>query len=349
MKQNQEHECECGHDHYEDECHCGHSHAHDCSHDDCECGDPDCHCNEEEEDKEHLHQPSKYDMALAKYETALGDDAVTQAVDAVIEARVPENNTVEVKKRILSCLDLTSLRTTDTDESILHLVERVNAFDDTYPDLPCVAAVCTYPNFSHLVSQSLEADKVEVAAVSGGFPSAQTFTEVKVAETAMALHEGATEIDIVMPVGKFLDGNYEDLCDEIDELKELCGEKPLKVILETGLLRSASNVKKASILGMYSGADFIKTSTGKDGSVATPEAAYVMCQAIKEYHEQTGRMVGFKAAGGIRSIHDALVYYSIVKEMLGTEWLTPQYFRIGASSLANALVNDIVGEEVNFF
>lgn len=349
MKDNKEHECECGHEHEDKECRCGHDHAHGCSHDNCTCDDPDCECDGEEEDKEHLHQPSKYDAALAKYETQLDDATVTQAVDAIIEARVVENNTDEVKKRILSCLDLTSLRTTDTDEDILHLVERVNAFDDAHPDMPCVAAVCTYPNFSHLVSQSLEADKVEVAAVSGGFPSAQTFTEVKVAETAMALHEGATEIDIVMAVGKFLDGNYEELCDELDELKELCGTKLLKVILEAGLLPSATDVKKAAILAMYSGADFIKTSTGKDGSIATPEAAYVMCQAIKEYHEQTGRMVGFKAAGGIRCVHDALVYYSIVKEILGTEWLTPRYFRIGASSLANALVNDLLGEDTNCF
>ena len=342
MNHKKEHECECGHEHNNKECCCKHDHNHDCSHDHCE-------CNEEEEDKEHLHQPSKYDAALARYETQLNDADITQAVDNIIQTHVTENNTTEVKTCILSCLDLTSLRTTDTEEDILRLVERVNAFDDAYPNMPCVAAVCTYPNFCHLVSQSLEADNVEVAAVSGGFPSAQTFTEVKVAETAMALHDGATEIDTVMAVGKFLDGNYEDLCDELDELKELCGTKPLKVILEAGLLHSAANVKKAAILAMYSGADFIKTSTGKDGSVATPEAAYVMCQAIKEYHKQTGRMVGFKAAGGIRSVHDALVYYSIVKEVLGTEWLTPRYFRIGASSLANALVCDLLGKDVKCF
>ena len=347
MKQIHEHECGCGHAHEDDECRPGHARNHDCSHDDCECNDPACGCDDD--DKEHLHQPSKYDAALARYDTRLDDAEVTKAVDAIIEARIVANNTKEVKERLLSCLDLTSLHATDNDESILRLVERVNAFDNAHPDLPHVAALCTYPLFSGLVSQSLEADRVEVAAVSGGFPSSQTFTEVKVAETAMALHEGATEIDVVMPVGRFLDGNYEDLCDELDELKELCGDKLLKVILETGLLGSASNVKRAAILAMYSGADFIKTSTGKEGSVATPEAAYVMCQAIREYHEQTGRMVGFKAAGGIRSVHDALVYYSIVKEVLGSEWLTPRYFRIGASGLANALVNDLLGEEVNFF
>lgn len=348
MKHDHEHECTCGHDHHEEECCCGHSHEAECRHDECHCDDPDCDCAGDD-DKEHLHQPSKYDMALAKYDTRLDDGAVTQAVDAIIEAKVPANDTAEARRQILACLDLTSLRTTDNDESILRLTERVNAFDDAYPDLPNVAALCTYPVFSHLVSQSLEADKVEVAAVAGGFPSAQTFTEVKVAETAMALHEGATEIDIVMPVGRFLDGNYEDMCDEMEELKDLCGDKLLKVILETSLLGTASQIKRAAILAMYSGADFIKTSTGKDCSVATPEAAYVMCQAIKEYHELTGRMVGFKAAGGIRTVHDALVYYTIVKEVLGAEWLTPRYFRIGASSLANALLADLTGNEVNFF
>ena len=350
MKETHEHECHFGHHHHDDEgCHCEQEYGHDCCHDD-EC---DCEACEDtpadDEDREHLHQPSKYDAALAKYETHLDDDAVTQAVDAIIESKVADNDNEEVKKLLFSCLDLTSLRTADNDESILRLVERVNAFDNTHPDLPHVAAICTYPNFSHLVSQSLEAEGVEVAAVSGGFPSAQTFTEVKVAETAMALHEGATEIDIVMPVGKFLDGNYEDLCDEIEELKDICGDKPLKVILETSLLRSASNIKRAAVLAMYCGADFIKTSTGKDCSVATPEAAYVMCQAIREYHTQTGRMVGFKAAGGIRSVHDALVYYSIVRELLGKEWLTPRYFRIGASSLANALLSDLLGEETKAF
>lgn len=349
MKHNHEHECECEH-HHEEACNCGHHHEHECDHETCDCDDMDCECDhDDEEDKEHLHQPSKYDMALSKYDTQLNDAAITHAVDAIIETKIAGNNSTDTKKFLLSCLDLTSLRSTDNDESILRLTERVNAFEAAYPDLKNVAAICTYPNFSHLVSQSLEVEEVEVAAVSGGFPSAQTFTEVKVAETAMALHEGATEIDIVMPVGKFLDGNYEDLCDEIEELKDMCGDKKLKVILESSILQTASNIKKASILAMYCGADFIKTSTGKDGTEATPEAAYVMCQAIKEYHAQTGRAVGFKAAGGIRSVHDALVYYSIVKEILGSEWLTPERFRIGASSLANALLSDITGEESKFF
>ena len=194
---------------------------------------------------------------------------------------------------------------------------------------------------AEIVNDTLEADHVNIACVSGGFPSSQTFTEVKVAETAMALHAGADEIDIVIPVGKFLEGDYEGMCDEID--------KHLKVILETGALKTASNIKKASILSMYSGADFIKTSTGKENPAATPEAAYVMCNAIKEYHRETGRKIGFKPAGGINTVKDALTYYTIVKEVLGKEWLNNQLFRLGTSRLANLLLSDILGQETKFF
>ena len=184
---------------------------------------------------------------------------------------------------------------------------------------------------------------------AGGFPSSQTFTEVKVAETALALADGATEIDIVIPVGKFLSGDYEGMCDEIEEIKSICGDRQLKVILETGALKSVSNIWKAAILTMYSGADFIKTSTGKQEPAATPEAAYVMCQAIKAYYEKTGRKVGFKPAGGINCVNDALVYYTIVKEVLGEEWLNNKLFRMGTSRLANLLLSEIVEKEVKFF
>ena len=197
---------------------------------------------------------------------------------------------------IYSCLDLTSLKCTDNAESILKLTEKVNSLDEEHPDLKNVAAICVYPNFANIVSNSLEVEGVEVACVSGGFPSSQTFSEVKIAETALALQEGATEIDIVLSVGKFLSGDYESVCDEIQELKDLCGDSTLKVILETGALKSSSYIKKAAILSMYSGADFIKTSTGKETVGATPEAAYTMCCAIKEYHSKTGRKIGFKAA-----------------------------------------------------
>ena len=292
---------------------------------------------------------SKYELALSKYNTHLHDDEIMMKVDQLIEKHLGENNNIDVKKEIFHCIDLTTLKCTDSEESVMKFTEKVNEFVDKYPDLENVAAICVYPNMTEIVSDSLEADNVKIACVSGGFPSSQTFMEVKVAETAMALHAGAEEIDIVMPIGKFLCGDYEGMCDEIGELKDICGEKPLKVILETGALRTASNIKKAAILAMYAGADFIKTSTGKEAISATPEAALIMCEAIKEYHRETGRKVGFKAAGGIDSVKKALAYYTIVKEVLGEEWLNNGLFRIGTSRLTNLLLSDIIGEEVKFF
>ena len=301
---------------------------------------------------EHYHETeetSKYENALALYPDILSDEQVKARTAKIIDKYVAENNTLEVKKQLFNCIDLTTLKTEDSEESVLKFTERVNDLENEYPDLKNVAAICVYPNFAKIVSQSLEVESVNVACVSGGFPSSQTFTEVKVAETALALADGATEIDIVIPVGKFLSGDYEGMCDEIEEIKSVCGERHLKVILETGALKSAENIWKASILAIYSGADFIKTSTGKQEPAATPEAAYVMCQAIKAYHEKTGRKVGFKPAGGINSVNDALVYYTIVKEVLGKEWLNNELFRIGTSRLGNLLLSEIVGEEVKFF
>lgn len=300
---------------------------------------------------EHLHEEmqSKYVLALSKYNTHIHDDEVMTKVDSLIEKKLDENDTIEVKKQLLHCIDITTLKCTDTEESVMKFTEKVNEFVDKYPDLENVSAICVYPNMAEIVHNTLEADNVKIACVSGGFPSSQTFMEVKVAETAMAIHTGAEEIDIVMPVGKFLCGDYEGMCDEIGELKDVCGEKTLKVILETGVLRTASNIKKAAILAMYSGADFIKTSTGKEAISATPEAALVMCEAIKEYYKETGRKVGFKAAGGIDSVKKALAYYTIVKGVLGEEWLNNGLFRIGASRLANQLLADITDEENKFF
>ena len=291
----------------------------------------------------------KYLTALAKYDTQLNDADVQVQVAALIEKKVPENNTEEVKKFLFNCIDLTTLNTTESDESVMRFTEKVNRFDDEFPDLKNVAAICVYPNFAQVVKDTLEVEGINIACVSGGFPSSQTFTEVKIAETAMALADGADEIDIVIPVGAFLSGDYETMCEEIMELKETCKEHHLKVILETGALKTASNIKKASILSMYSGADFIKTSTGKQQPAATPEAAYVMCQAIKEYYEQTGNKVGFKPAGGINTVNDALIYYTIVKEVLGKEWLSNELFRLGTSRLANLLLSEIKGEELKFF
>jgi deoxyribose-phosphate aldolase len=292
---------------------------------------------------------NKYEEALSKYNTILSDDEVKAKTALLIENHLAENLTPEVKKFLFHCIDLTTLKCTDSDESVMKFTKKVNEFEDKYPDLDNVAAICVYPNFAEVVNDTLEADHVNIACVSGGFPSSQTFMEVKVAETAMALHTGADEIDIVIPVGKFLAGDYEGMCDEIEELKATCGEHHLKVILETGALETANNIKKASILSMYSGADFIKTSTGKEKESATPEAAYVMCQAIKEYYQVSGRKVGFKPAGGINTVKDALVYYTIVKEVLGKEWLTNELFRLGTSRLANLLLSDILGEETKFF
>ncbi|BEH00012.1 deoxyribose-phosphate aldolase [Bacteroides sedimenti] len=294
-------------------------------------------------------EKTKYEIALEKYNTDLSDNDIKAKVAALIEKNLAKNNTEEVKRFLFHCIDLTSLNTTDSTESILSFTEKVNRFADEFGDMENVAAICVYPNMAQVVNDSLEADDVKIAAVSGGFPSSQTFIEVKIAETAMAIMEGANEIDIVIPVGKFLSGDYEDMCDEIQELKDTCKENTLKVILETGALESASNIKKASILSMYAGADFIKTSTGKQQPAATPEAAYVMCEAIKEYYDLTGNKIGFKPAGGINSVQDALVYYSIVKEILGEEWLTNELFRLGTSRLANLLLSDIKGEEVKFF
>lgn len=305
--------------------------------------------NEEELGTVANNNHNKYNEALSKYNTALKDDEVAAATAKLIEKHLEENNTKEVKKFLFHCIDLTTLKCTDSEPSVMQFTQRVNDFVDKYPDLDNVAAICVYPNMAEIVNDTLEADNVNIACVSGGFPSSQTFIEVKVAETSLALHAGADEIDIVISVGKFLSGDYEGMCDEIEELKDVCGKKHLKVILETGALATAENIKKASILSMYSGADFIKTSTGKEKPAATPEAAYVMCQAIKEYFLETGRKVGFKPAGGINTVEDALTYYTIVKEVLGKEWLNNELFRLGTSRLANLLLSDITGEETKFF
>ncbi len=292
---------------------------------------------------------SKYEAALAKYNTNIDDTEVREAVKKIIAEKVHENDTLEVKKFLMGSIELTTLKTTDSEESVLAFTERVNQFDEAYGDLPHVATICVYPCYAKVVSETLEIDGVEIACVSGSFPSSQALIEVKVAETALAIKDGATEIDIVMPVGKFLSGDYEGVADDISELKQTCGNKAMKVILETGCLKTASNIKKASIIAMYAGADYIKTSTGKLEPAATPEAAYVMCQAIKEYYNETGIQIGFKPAGGINSVMDALIYYTIVKEVLGEKWLTNKWFRLGTSRLANMLLSEIEGQEIKFF
>ena len=297
-----------------------------------------------------IKENSKYEQALSQYNCELNDAEIKAKVRDIIATKVPENDTLDVKKFLFGSIELTTLKPTDSDVSVMAFTERVNAFDNEYPNLPHVATICVYPCFAEIVKDTLEVDGVEIACVSGSFPSSQARIEVKVAETALAVKDGATEIDIVMPVGKFLSGDIEGVCDEISELKAICGENvPMKVILETGCLGTASNIKKASILAMYAGADYIKTSTGKEKISATPEAAYVMCQAIKEYYEKTGIQIGFKPAGGLNTVMDAIIYYTIVKEVLGEKWLTNKYLRLGTSRLANLLLSEIEGEEIKFF
>ena len=292
---------------------------------------------------------NKYEQALSLYNCELYDEAVARQVATLLNEHLEENNTKDVKKFLFNSVELTTLKTTDSEDSVLRFVENVNRFDREYPELGNVATVCVYPNFAKICYECLENDDVEIACVSACFPSSQSFIEVKVAETALALKDGATEIDIVMPVGKFLAEDYEGVCDEIAELKATCGDKSMKVILETGCLKTASNIKKASILAMYAGADYIKTSTGKLEPAATPEAAFVMCQAIKEYYDKTGIQIGFKPAGGMKTVKDALTYYTIVKEVLGEKWLTNKWLRLGTSSLANKLLSEILDKEIKFF
>ena len=270
-------------------------------------------------------------------------------VKNLIDKNLSKYSTPEVYKQLFNCIDLTTLRATDSPRSVADFTERVNQFETEHPEMPNVAAICVYPNFAQVVRAVLEVSEVDIACVSGGFPSSQTFPEVKVAETALAVAGGADEIDIVINVGDFLDGDYESVCDEIAELKEATRDGRLKVILESGALKTAENIRNASLLAMYSGADFIKTSTGKEYPGASHFAAYVMLHAIKEYYEATGRMVGFKPAGGVRTPEDAVGYYILVKEILGDKWLTNEYFRIGASGLANNLLTAIFGTETKFF
>lgn len=282
--------------------------------------------------------------------TVIEDDAQVQAaVEKILTEHFDENNNKEVYKFLFNAIDLTTLNATDSPQSVARFVERVNAFDEEHPELKNVAAICVYPNFAQIVRTVLDVTDVEIACVSGGFPSSQTFPEVKIAETALAVEGGADEIDVVINVGNFLDGDWEEVCDELAEIKHSCRGSKLKVILETGALKSAANIKAASVLSLYSGADFLKTSTGKGYPGASLEAMYVMAQAVKEYYEKTGNMVGLKAAGGVATTADAVKYYTVVKEVLGEQWLTNEYFRLGASRLANTLLGDILGEETKFF
>ena len=293
---------------------------------------------------------NKFLKVLSQSQVETNEAKIKAAVEKIIDEKSPQNRNIEVYKKILNCIDLTTLSTSDSEKSVAAFTKRVNDFGNNHPDLPNVAAICVYANFAAVVRENLEESNVGIAVCSANFPSSQARLEVKCAETALAIADGANEVDIVFNHGYFNDESYQELADEISEIKETTGkERTLKVILETGLLATAEKIKRASILAMYSGADFIKTSTGKIYPGATPEAAYVMCQCIREYYKKTGTMIGFKASGGVRTTEDAVIYYTIVKEVLGDKWLNNEHFRIGASSLANNILADITGVEEKEF
>lgn len=292
----------------------------------------------------------KYQKAIEHSEVITDDAVVAQHVAEILDKHLEEYRTPEVLRYLFNTIDLTTLKSTDSPQSVANFTERVNAFEEEHPELPNVASICVYPNFVPVVRTVLEVSSVDITAVAGCFPSAQSFIEVKVAEIGMAVSEGADEIDVVLPLGEFLDHDYEEVSDQVSEMKHSCRDSQLKVILESGALKSARNIRDAAMLAMYSGADFIKTSTGKEYPGASLEACYVMCQCIKEYYLATGRMVGFKAAGGVASTDDALKYYTIVRTVLGEDWVqTNEFFRLGASRLANGLLSDILGTETKFF
>lgn len=292
---------------------------------------------------------SKIDDLFKKYNCNLSDDAVKQDIEKILASEYDANNTQAVYKTCLSLIDLTSLNSTDTTAEIVAMTDKVNNFSKTFPHLQNVGAICVSPSLVSTVSKTLLLPEIGIASVAAGFPMSQTFIEVKIAETSMAVMEGATEIDVVISIGKFLEGNFEEVLEELSELKAACRDAHLKVIIESGALQSASNIKKASLLAMAAGADFIKTSTGKIPVAATLEATYVMCSAIKEWYDKTGEKVCYKPAGGIVTTEDAVKHYTIVKHILGEEWLNNKMFRIGASRLANNLLTSIEGKEVKYF
>lgn len=276
----------------------------------------------------------------------------TQQIDTTlsqVREAVAQNMRREVYTSLFSMLDLTTLSARDTEHSVSEFAEQVMSFYGDYPDLPNVASICVFPPFVESVGLVIDGTSMRITGVAGGFPASQTFLEVKALEVAMSIESGADEIDIVIPVGKILSGEYDDAASEIALLREEASDAVLKVILECGELGDMQHIYDAAMVAMDAGADFIKTSTGKTSISATPEAVVVMCQAVKEHFEETGERVGIKVAGGVRTTEDAVLYYTIVEQMLGEEWLTPELFRIGASSLANSILSSITGEEVRYF
>lgn len=291
----------------------------------------------------------EYSTILNDYAPAMTVEQVAQIV-ADAKAAAAKNENVEVYKFCLSAVDLTTLTCNDSVESVTEFAKRTVTFNQAYPQIPNVASICVYPAFVETVGLAVDGTPMRITSVGGGFPASQTFLEVKMLEVAMAVENGADEVDIVLNVGKMLTGAYDEAANEVEMIRsEMDSDIILKVIIESGALKTPELIRKASLISMAAGADFIKTSTGKIDVAATPEAAVVMCQAINDYYNKTGRKVGFKAAGGVKSPQDAALYYTIVEQILGEQWLTTDLFRIGASSAANNLLSAIVGSPVSHF
>lgn len=291
---------------------------------------------------------NNFEQLFAQYPCPWTDEQVKSQVAQIIENHFTENNNEYVWRQCLNQIDLTTLNGEDTTAKVAAMAQKVNEFPTQFPTIANVAAMCVYPALVETAKQNLT-QPIGIASVAAGFPASQTFIEIKIAESAMAVKAGATEVDIVISIGKFLEGNYQDVYDEISEIKAAIQPAHLKVILETGALQTAENIWKASILAMAAGADFIKTSTGKIAVNATLEATFVMCNAIKAWKEQTGEKVCYKPAGGVATTAEAVEHYTLVKEILGVGWLNNESFRFGASRLANNLLTSILGVEIKYF
>ena len=291
----------------------------------------------------------EYSNILEQYAPAMSEAEVAEVV-AQAKAAAVKNENVDVYKFCLSAVDLTTLTCNDSVESVTEFAKRTVTFAEAYPQIPNVASICVYPAFVETVGLAIDGTPMRITSVGGGFPASQTFLEVKMLEVAMAVENGADEVDIVLNVGMMLTGAYDEAANEVEMIRsEMDADVILKVIIESGALKTPELIRKASLISMAAGADFVKTSTGKIDVAATPEAAVVMCQAIKDFYNKTGRKVGFKAAGGVKTPQDAALYYTIVEQILGEEWLTTDLFRIGASSAANNLLSAIVGTPVAHF
>ena len=284
---------------------------------------------------------NKYEEALSLYPTDIDDAAVQQAVEKIVRDNFDTYNNVEVYKKLFNSIDLTTLRTEDNTATVSRFTQRVNAFEEEHGELPNVAAICVYPKYVAVAREIMQATGIRTAAVAGNFPTAQTFTEIKLAECRMAIAAGAQEIDTVISVGDLLEKDYEAVYNDLHAIREACQGVTLKVILETGELKDIETIFNASLIAAYAGADFIKTSTGKVPVNATPESVYVMCEALRQFQAQAGKTVGIKIAGGVTKAQTAIRYMTIVRHVLGENWLTPATFRIGASHLMDDIVKEI--------